>query len=622
MSPIPATEARPRSIPEAAVARNAQEIADLGGELQPPITRQGAVGVTLFDTPASDDGTVTVVLPIEQLDQVANRTFVRIRTEGDGGATARSFLGVVSNGPFHEPDGLRGDSPIITTTAVRGGTMFLPRYHGRAEVQILGEEVQDGSLHLQPPRFRPRPNSPVFLLAEDEVCRFLKVEGDILLGRAVGYDNLQVKIPSADKGVLPRHLAVLGSTGSGKSTTVSRLIAEAQARGLAIVVLDVEPEYVQIDEATEDPTMLALLAERGQHAAGIPSSKLRRYSVVGSESATPSGAHPVTLAFDALPPATIAEILEMNEAQQERFQRAYDLAVELLVESTPAKTPSDILEWDELERGFPGITLDMVYDVVRALADKAQEASEERQRKKGEPVEPSLPQTFYNGIPRWRELLAARLAREPRPHSYPSWRKVQGKLSAIRRLKIFDNPRGEPIVPRELVRPSTVNVFDLSSMESPVQRNLVIAEVLRMVQEAQEESYKRNSKRPPTLVIIEEAHEFISAERIKQMPTLFGQIARIARRGRKRRLGLCFVSQSPQHLPREILGLVNNVILHRLTDAAVIRDLRQAFGAVDDGLWRQLGTLAPGQAVVSFTSISQPLLVAMDPTPVKLRLID
>jgi DNA helicase HerA-like ATPase len=215
--------------------------------------------------------------------------------------------------------------------------------------------------------------------------------------------------------------------------------------------------------------------------------------------------------------------------------------------------------------------------------------------------------------------------KEQPPKNVASWRALQGRLGVIKRLRMFDEP-GSGVGQLKLVEPGHVSIFDLSEMESPYQRNLAIAEVLRLVQMQQEKAFNQaietGASPPRTLVIIEEAHEFISAERIRQMPILFNQIARIARRGRKRRLGLCFVSQSPQHLPREILGLVNNVILHRLTDAAVIRDLRQAFGAVDDGLWRQLGNLAPGQAVVSFTSISQPLLVAMDPTPVKLRLID
>jgi hypothetical protein len=53
------------------------------------------------------------------------------------------------------------------------------------------------------------------------------------------------------------------------------------------------------------------------------------------------------------------------------------------------------------------------------------------------------------------------------------------------------------------------------------------------------------------MVFIEEAHEFQSRDRIAKMENLFEQVARIARRGRKRWLGLMFVTQLSQHLPDE-----------------------------------------------------------------------
>ena len=124
------------------------------------------------------------------------------------------------------------------------------------------------------------------------------------------------------------------------------------------------------------------------------------------------------------------------------------------------------------------------------------------------------------------------------------------------------------------------------------------------------------------LVIIEEAHEFLSAERIERMNILFEQVAKIAKRGRKRWLGLVFVTQLPQHLPRQILGLVNSFILHKVSDPYVVATLRKTVSGIDEGLWSRLPGLAPGQAIVSFPHMTRPLLVAMDPAPCKLRMMD
>src|SRR5262249_40535260 len=94
-----------------------------------------------------------------------------------------------------------------------------------------------------------------------------------------------------------------------------------------------------------------------------------------------------------------------------------------------------------------------------------------------------------------------------------------------------------------------------------------------------------------------------------------------AKRGRKRGLGLVFVTQLPQHLPRAILGLVNNFVLHKITDPQVISTLRKTIGGIDENQWDCLPSLAPGQAVVSFTHMTRPLLVSVAPTSCNLRLV-
>jgi DNA helicase HerA-like ATPase len=102
------------------------------------------------------------------------------------------------------------------------------------------------------------------------------------------------------------------------------------------------------------------------------------------------------------------------------------------------------------------------------------------------------------------------------------------------------------------------------------------------------------------------------------MQVLFQQVARIARRGRKRWFGLVFITQLPQHLPDEVMGLINNWILHKISDASVVNRLRRSIGGISEGLWQRLPSLASGQAICSFTTIARPLQVSIDPTPCRL----
>src|SRR4051812_10574295 len=249
-----------------------QDIQKSGGELVPDPEMEGAIGATMFDLPGSEDHSLTVLLSEENVQLAPSQALVRIKSRRDG--DGRRYLGIVTAGPFAEPDSLRADSHMLVTVATRGG-IYLPPYHGRIQVTIMGEELPDGS--LMPPRLRPLPNSPVFVLSDEESAAVLKADGDIRLGLVVGHRKVIVNIPSDKKFVLPRHTAILGTTGGGKSTTVSGLVQQAQAAGMAVILLDVEGEYAYLHEPTDDPRMLAGLADRSLKAGGVPHDRMDLY---------------------------------------------------------------------------------------------------------------------------------------------------------------------------------------------------------------------------------------------------------------------------------------------------------------------------------------------------------
>jgi DNA helicase HerA-like ATPase len=609
-----------------------EEIAAATRDRPAPPRPADQVGVTTFDEPGSEDGALTVLLAKDCLHRAPSQSLVRVRSK-DG----RAYLGVVTAGPFAEPDGLRADSGVLVAVATRG-LDYLPGYHGRVRVTLLGEELADGS--LAPPRWRPLPHSPVHVLGPREAERVLRAEGDLRLGLAVGHEGVAVALPTRDKAVLPRHTAVLGTTGSGKSTTVAGLVKQAQAAGLAVVLLDVEGEYTRLHEPTDDPRMLAALAERGLAAEGLPAGSMTLYHLAGRDTANPAHPERVTfsLQFARLSPYAVIEILELSDAMQERFLKAYDVCKEVLRDLGifPAKGDAAqeqlALEIDEMERGWPRLTLSLLLDVAGACLAHVDRAGRERARQGGEEAEGPAAFEPYNEVlksPEGRASLRKRVAAAQLPGVPVSWRALLGRLWRLRRLRVFDrDDRGAgPLVYRRLLRPGRVSVLDLSDTGYSELNNLIIADLLTGLQEAQDELYAayesgRSEAPPRALIVIEEAHEFLAEERIDQMPVLFRQVARIAKRGRKRWLGLVFVTQLPAHLPRQVLGLVNGFVLHKINDPHVVAHLRRSVGGVDEGLWSRLPNLAPGQAVVSFPHLSRPLLVSVDPSPCKLRLAD
>ncbi len=607
-----------REVPAEALQRLEAAAEAAGGQWQRDPARDGAIGFTMFDAPSSQDNLVTVLLNAEQIGQAPSQTLVRIRS-GDG----RSYVGTVVAGPFAEPDGLRADSTVLVTVVTRGG-IFVPPYHGRVQVEIMGEE-RDGA--LVPPRYRPLPNSPVFPLNEAEMAAALRIEGDIRLGQVIGQEDLAVAVPSWRKDVLPRHVAILGTTGGGKSTTVAGLVHQAQAAGCAVILLDVEGEYTFLHEPTEDAAMRAALERRGLPPAGVP--KTRLLHLVGRETANPE--HPARMEFSlqfARPsPYALAEMMQLNDAQTERFMQAYDVATALLRDLDIFPKRGDraqeqlALEIDQFERGYPRLQLSFLMDIVRAaiaIVDK-------------DDLDQLDP--FHSELRAHKDQLIARV-RNAKPTSAISWWVLMGRLAMLNRLRVFDRMEAgvRPLNYAELLQPGGVTIVDLSDSGSPVLNNIVIADLLRGIQEAQDEAYEAFERaqrlgqpvEPPTraLIVIEEAHEFLSGERLDKMPVLFEQVARISRRGRKRWLGLVFVTQLPQHLPRQLFGLVNSYVLHKIADPAVVSTLQRTVSGIDESLWHRLPGLAPGQAIVAFPHLARPLLVAMDPAPARLRLVD
>src|SRR4051812_28439342 len=76
----------------------------------------GAIGLTMFDQPGSEDGSLTVLLGKDRAQAAPAQALVRIASRPDG----RRYLGVVTAGPFAEPDSLKADSNILIAVATRG----------------------------------------------------------------------------------------------------------------------------------------------------------------------------------------------------------------------------------------------------------------------------------------------------------------------------------------------------------------------------------------------------------------------------------------------------------------------------------------------------------------------
>jgi DNA helicase HerA-like ATPase len=579
----------------------------------------------MFDRVGLSDSLVHVLLPEHEIATIPRNTFVRILSvHPRTGEAIGEYIGVVASGPFAEPDALHAADTTLVVTAAHGAVLT-PKYHGIAHVDVFAQRV-DGV--LIPPDRRPAPNSPVFKLDDADVetvigLRLTSDDGPCPLGILDGPVALPVSIPASRKAVLFKHAAVLGTTGGGKSTTIAGMMDRLAMQGNAVVVFDIEGEYTTLNHPADSPAMVAALKKRQLKPKG--SDRTHVFVLSGRDCSNPvhPAIHKFKLSFSEMSPYVLVEILGLSEPQERRFIDAYEvcrmLMEQLKIFPVTEEEQQAALDVDELERGWPKMTLTMMLDVVGNAIEIA--------NKNPDGYNPRSPE-FRDAKAQIIELLKRRdVEKDAR-----SWKAIAKRLWRMQRAKVFGDEPSQTIAASDLVQPGKISIVDLSDMDTPYLRNLVIAQVLRLLQVRQEDEYReqeaRARRRLPTTgptrvnIFIEEAHEFLSAQRIKQMPHVFDQLARVARRGRKRYLGLVFVTQLPAHLPDEVFGLVNNWVLHKLTDANVIQRLRKVVPMVNDSTWSALPNFAPGQALCAFTHLQRPIMVSVDPAQGRLRMVE
>lgn len=134
-------------------------------------------------------------------------------------------------------------------------------------------------------------------------------------------------------------------------------------------------------------------------------------------------------------------------------------------------------------------------------------------------------------------------------------------------------------------------ILDMSGIDNPKERvNEFLTKLYEVISE----------KRRPYLVILEEADRFIpqAGERVP----IFGEIAR---RGRKRGLGLMVCTQRPSLVDKNILSQCANQLIGKLVINNDLESVSQFF--VNRNMLKQLTKLSPGQffALGGFSSVPQ-----------------
>lgn len=159
---------------------------------------------------------------------------------------------------------------------------------------------------------------------------------------------------------------------------------------------------------------------------------------------------------------------------------------------------------------------------------------------------------------------------------------------------------------------TSVTIIDLSLVPSEIV-HVTTAVISRIVFEALQRYRKLNGKSLPTVLVMEEAHSFITRyndnNEGNSSSTCTKVFEKIAREGRKFGLGLVLSSQRPSELSPTVLSQCNSFIMHRISND---RDQELVSRLLPDnfkGLLKELPSLPSQRAILLGWASELPILL-------------
>lgn len=532
------------------------------------LDKKTAIGFVNFDSAAGSNNEVEIRIPYDRLKQLTRGKYVIITSDIE----YEYYLARLTRGPFYTPDAVSRDSAFARASIVQAENIeFIPDYHGICYAELIGI-FNISSSHLSGIQTRPHPKSPVFPLPDEKIEDLLKLQGNMYLGQLTGYPDIRVHFDSNLKKVIPRNIGIFGTVGSGKTNSSQVLIEEASANGWAGIIIDVEGEYISMDQPSLEISKskgLQIVAEKFK----IKPEGLKNFQVyypAGTESKR-KDALEFSIPFGSLSPYELAAIMGMNETQEDRFITLWDLQKEKIL-STPLKKKKSRNQWEELSSNLTSEEDDEYPDLT--IKDMLETLNERLKDEKGA--------------------------------SKASWLVIKRLLGRLKRFGIFDTTE-DILDAKDLIKAGKASILDLSNSYTVQVNNIVIAYLLKKVFEQK----SKDENLPPTIIFIEEAHTYVSRENASKMEALMDRLREATRRGRKRWLSLCFISQQPSHLPDEIFELCNTKIIHQTTGTRNLNALKVSGGNVNEAIWDDVPTLGQGRSIIISPQFQHPIMCNM-----------
>jgi hypothetical protein len=483
---------------------------------------------------------------------------------------------------YHDLYGIIADvGATATPEALRDATQRGERW---MSVQLVGEIIE-ASFERGISQY-PGINDEVHLVTEDDLEKIYGTAeaGQITIGRLAAAESIPVRIDL--EKLITRHSAVLGSTGSGKSTTVANLlrsISGGQSAGIAfpsarILLLDVHGEY-------------------GKALANV--AKVFRVN-------PQDGSDPLFVPYWAM---DILELIEfvMGRLEEKALSPILDKILDYKLVSHkgmqfPGVNPTSLTSDSPIPFSLKKLWYELIDPEIKTWKD--QQRTQTARTADGDPETLTAPEyplpgagsaaPFMNnagvlGIRRPLTLLRSRLL--DRQYDFMldpgDWKpsvdgKVQKDLPAL-----LDNWIGHD---------KPITILDLSGIPSVVMTRL-IGGILNIIYQALfwGRELPDGGRNRPQLIVMEEAHRYLGRD--GQSPAR-EMVQRIVKEGRKFGVGAMIVSQRPSEVDDTILSQCGTFVALRLSNSTDRSRVQASLPDNLSGVVDSLPVLRTGEAII------------------------
>ncbi len=406
-------------------------------------------------------------------------------------------------------------------------------------------------------------------------------QSDVALQLAYSVQGTETSLSVTPERLFGRHCAVLGTSGSGKSWTLARLLEESSRHKSKIILFDATGEF-------------------------FPLKGRVRHVYLGQDPSPRSGSIQVCLPYYQLKEIDLYAIFRpQGQSQPSKLRSAMktlklaQLSPQLAYGGTVVKAFKEKKHYDqEYRRYYNEIENPLArFDISRL--------SQQIENECIFPNRGSTETNFWGG---------------------PNGQEVSDCVSLINRID--DVVRSPDLA--SLFQPNeAVSLFDeiedfLHDNHSSVLRislqylsfaygaREVVANAIGryLLERARESAFRQN----PLVIFLDEAHQFLNSDLVME-GSIFSldSFALLAKEGRKYSTTLCIATQRPRDIPEGVLSQIGTLLVHRLINHYDRQIIERATGEANSSGMQAVPSLASGEAVIFGVDYPVPLRIKISP---------